>query len=434
MNFRRYEADKAHPGTCKWILNHESYTIWMKEKRNLLWIKGKPGSGKSTLMSFIHRTLAEIPTTEHDVRLEFFFHGRGTELQKTPVGMFRSLLHQLLKFVPSVRTSMHQAFEEKQLFGETGNSWEWQFEELQNLFLNAAVSAAGSRKVTIFVDALDEARPEARSDLVTFFHDLSNSVGLVDGTLKICISCRHYPLVGITPSLEICVEKHNHCDILSYINGKLRLIMESEPITTESIALHDLANEIATRASGVFQWVRYVIPMVVRYYSEGESLNIISERMKEVPDLDDIYKHILQNVIDVRNKVRSLHLMQWICLAERPLSVTELRHAIASDDMYINPSRISCHDSKNFIQCDSRMIKLITTLSGGLAEVNRQSSGNVVQFVHQSVSDFLLSSGLQYLFPPHGDESLEGSPSGNILGNSQIRLSRSCINYLRFKI
>ena len=138
----------------------------MKEKRQLLSIKGKPGSGKSTLMGFIHQALPKIPTNEQDLRLEFFFHGRGTELQKTPVGMFRSLLHQLLKCVPSVRTSTHKAFEEKQLFGETGNSWEWQFEELQNLFLNAAVSAARSRKVTIFVDALDEARPEARSNLL----------------------------------------------------------------------------------------------------------------------------------------------------------------------------------------------------------------------------------------------------------------------------
>ncbi|SPJ72133.1 uncharacterized protein FTOL_01861 [Fusarium torulosum] len=28
--------------------------------------------------------------------LSFFFHGRGSELQKTPLGLFRSLLHQLL--------------------------------------------------------------------------------------------------------------------------------------------------------------------------------------------------------------------------------------------------------------------------------------------------------------------------------------------------
>ncbi|MCJ1240686.1 hypothetical protein MMC14_008690 [Varicellaria rhodocarpa] len=267
-------------------------------------------------------------------------------------------------------------------------------------------------------------------NLVTFFHDLNNNVTRVDGTLKICISCRRYPIVGLTPSLEICVEKHNQDDILSYVNAKLQSIIESEPKSTESIGLHDLAKTIVNRASGVFQWVSLVTPMVIQYHSEGESLRIISERIKEVPDLDDVYKHIFQNIIDVRNQPRSLHLLEWICLAERPLSVTELRYAIASDDMYIDPSRISCHDSKDFIECDSRMIKLITTLSGGLAEAKQHFCSNAVQFIHQSVGDFLLSSGLRYLFPPHRDESLNGFSSGNILGNSQDRLSRSCINYL----
>src|SRR5271155_4122048 len=103
MTYRKQQADGAHPNTCRWILQHDSYTTWMNRERGLLWIKGKPGAGKSTLMAFIHKDFKKTPSCGHHLSLDFFFHGRGTILQKTPVGMFRSLLHQLYTQTPVVR-------------------------------------------------------------------------------------------------------------------------------------------------------------------------------------------------------------------------------------------------------------------------------------------------------------------------------------------
>lgn len=43
-------------GTTKWIWTHPSYKAWTKEESAILWIQGKPGSGKSVLAKAILET------------------------------------------------------------------------------------------------------------------------------------------------------------------------------------------------------------------------------------------------------------------------------------------------------------------------------------------------------------------------------------------
>ena len=180
--------------------------------------------------------------------------------------------------------------------------------------------------------------------------------------------------------------------------------------------------------------------MVARWFNNRESLEKIHQMLARVPkELGAVYEHILENVIEARNRARTLHLMQWICLAERPLSMTELRFALASDDAYVHPSQLCCKDAKDFVETDATMEKLITSLSGGLAEVKHQSYGSTIQFIHESVNDFLLSHGLNFLVSVsinalgQGSSHLISSSRDEIIGRSQHRLSRSCINYLKLE-
>ena len=52
---RRATIRKAHLRTCKWLSQQSEYQDWLDqskiyENHGFLWIKGKPGTGKSTLM------------------------------------------------------------------------------------------------------------------------------------------------------------------------------------------------------------------------------------------------------------------------------------------------------------------------------------------------------------------------------------------------
>jgi ankyrin repeat protein len=390
-------------------------------------------------MAYIYRHFRETHMAERDVYLDFFFTRRGTTLQQTPLGMFRSLLHQLYSQDSSVRRPIQQAFREKRALGKVGEAWNWHLKELGDLFRDAVLRIASSRKVVVLVDALDEAGTEAAKDIASYFHTLNDRLSSTSGLTRICISCRHYPITAITPGLEIWVEENNQEDISSFIRDELDFIVKREEASSDVNAWSELKEDLLRKASGVFQWARLVVPLVTKYALDGESLPYIRRQLLEVPEgLGAVYEHILKNVIEPRNRKRALHLMQWICLAERPLTTTELRCAMASDDMNVYPSQIYCKDAKDFVDSDIRMERLVTSLSGGLAEVKeRDHHGRLVQLIHQSVNDFLISDGFRFLFVIANDgfrQDLDhsvGPPTNEIIGKSQHRLARSCLNYLK---
>jgi ankyrin repeat domain-containing protein 50 len=438
MYWRRSEADKAHPDTCNWILEHKSYTQWLHEKRGLLWIKGKPGAGKSTLLAYIFRIFQENSSAQADLSLEFFFHGRGTALQKSSIGMYRSLLHQLYVMDKPSRDPIRKAFQDKRIFGEPGLGWEWQLSELQDLFLTLLLTAAKARRVYIFIDALDEAGSEAR-DLVGYFHIMNDKLNATGSTAAICISCRHYPVTAIIPGLDVVVEENNHDDIALYVQARLRANIRENQNEIDSKGWSRMEKQIVDDASGVFQWARLVITMVLEHYEEGESWNEIHLKLSKVPrELGAVYEHILSNIIKPERRKKTLQLMQWVFLAERPLTLEELRAAMAFDDTHISSTVQSYKDAEPFLEMYSGIHKLVNSLSGGLAEVKQYDQGNIVQFIHQSVNDFLLSTGLEFLVsktteipPDQSAHEIVRMPTNIIIGQAQDRLSRSCVNYLR---
>ena len=100
IDARQMTIKTAHAKTCKWLLKSEQYLNWLDTTKldkhhGFLWIKGKAGTGKSTLMKFAltnaHRTMKD------HVLLSFFFNARGEDIEKSTIGAYRSLLLQLLE-------------------------------------------------------------------------------------------------------------------------------------------------------------------------------------------------------------------------------------------------------------------------------------------------------------------------------------------------
>ncbi|KAB8228167.1 uncharacterized protein BDW43DRAFT_316146 [Aspergillus alliaceus] len=96
------------------------------------WIKGKAGSGKSTIMKFVfQQTLTS--KDGRDVNISFFFNARGEELEKTTPGMYRSLLFQLLEFVPELQVLLDELRSFK--YPESYENHSWNIEILQHIHL-----------------------------------------------------------------------------------------------------------------------------------------------------------------------------------------------------------------------------------------------------------------------------------------------------------
>ncbi|CAI7576728.1 unnamed protein product, partial [Penicillium glandicola] len=429
---RRENVEPCHTNTCEWILDLEKYQSWRSESRGLLWIKGKPGAGKSTLMVFLHGKLKSLQDGNQGIQLDFFFTARGTEMQRTPLGMLRSLLNQIFDRDASVRPQVRETYEQRcRQFGYSEGNWEWTQGVLEELLAGVILASASRQHVTVFVDALDETGAESARQLAAYFHRLITRAAKGNAAVRVCISCRHYPIIGSSQTMEIYVEHHNQKDIATYIKDVLAETEVEDNPSEEKRQI--LMEQLIQQANGVFQWARLVMPLVRQRIDEGESFDDICSWLREVPvGLEDVYMYILNEVIEVWNLEQSFLLFQWVCLAERPLTVVEMRYAMVGNNAQIMSAPKTWEKICGFVESDERMKRRIKALSGGLAEVVWSGvSNDTVQVVHQSVNDFLRAKGLAAL-----SDKIEARSSvlqrGNILLQCQANLYRSCLAYMAF--
>jgi hypothetical protein len=99
--------------------------------------------------------------------------------------------------------------------------------------------------------------------------------------------------------------------------------------------------------------------------------------------------------------------MQWVRFAKEPLKLDELRYALAVE---ANPTSSSIQDCLHLADCETNeeLERRMRDLSRGLLEVvslelnyysyrSSVDKPRVVQFIHQSVADFILDEGFQIL-------------------------------------
>lgn len=415
MSSRRNDIADPAVKTCAWLSQHKVYLEWLEQKHGLLWIKGKPGAGKSTLM---RHAVVMIEKQERQANLivaSFFFHGRGSLIQKSPLGLFRSLLHQLLQQIPRLLLLFSSLFEKRcETEGAFGTAWDWKERDLQDFFKHNVTDSA---RIRLYIDALDECGEENAIKLVDYFDAITSGSNVVDASLSICFSCRHYPLVSRDDGLQVCVEDETNEDIQVYIhNAMWRQIRDKS-------GADEARDEIVSKSHGNFQWVVLVVPRVLQMCKKGRYREM-KKIIQAIPsDLGELYKSLLEEVTD-DDLPRTLKLMQWICFAQEPLSLEELRIATVVDMNTTYRSIRECQEDEQYADTDEEMARRVVDLSKGLAEVREHDGKQVAQFNHQSVNDYVLDGGLQIL---------EKLPSGSAAGRAHFQLSRSCIRYINME-
>ena len=405
----RYTTIKtAHARTCEWILKKTEYQDWLdisktQNHHGVLWIKGKPGSGKSTLVKFAvanaRKTRAETAV------ISFFFNARGEDLEKSTLGMYRSLLYQILNTFPDLQSVLDCLRPNVPREGET---YKWEKDDLQNLF-TAAIQNLGQRRLMCFIDALDECEEDEIRDLVGFLEHLGHLAASSRIHFYVCLSSRHYPHISIENGVEFTLEKqedHTH-DITKYLNGTLKAGRGKQS--------EQIKEELLQRSSGVFLWVVLVVQILNKEYDHGRILGL-RKRLREIPDgLEKLFEDILTR--DQQNMEGLILCLQWILYAERPLRQEEVYYAIHSGT---DPEALTSTASEEITTQD--MERFILSCSKGLAETTRLKA-RTVQFIHESVREFLLGK--------HGFNKLRLELG---FGLSQDHLKQCCYSYLTIDI
>lgn len=401
IDTRRQTIKNAHPNTCQWFLQTEPYKQWDSRESSLqnkfLWIKGKPGAGKSTLMKFLHRHISKQISKDarNEVLLSFFFNARGQELEKSIDGLYRSLLKQLFDMKPALQ-SVLDSFSPGHV---------WTVESLTSV-LEEALQDLENTPIICLIDALDECDEEQVRDMVSFLERLT-----FDHTsLHICFASRHYPHINVQTELSIVLEerKGHEEDITTYLKSALRI-----GHTDRAEKIHSRLQE---KARGVFIWVTLVVSILNKDYGTGDVLEL-EDRIEELPgDLYSLFSDILTR--NTQNRKELKLCIQWLLFGQYSLTPLELYTAILAGS---TPEKLSKWRPDEFQEADAE--RYILDKSKGLTELTK-SKRPTVQFIHESVLDFLgKGDGLIWLFP-----DLET----NAIGDSHNALKACCVAYMSF--
>lgn len=94
-----------------------------------------------------------------------------------------------------------------------GDSWTWAEDELRRFFSEMIPKESTKRRICILVDALDESGVDNAIELVGWLEKINESAQKVGGVLKICFTCRHYPIISYDNGSTINMEEGNYMDI-----------------------------------------------------------------------------------------------------------------------------------------------------------------------------------------------------------------------------
>ncbi|KAG9962319.1 purine and uridine phosphorylase, partial [Aureobasidium melanogenum] len=365
LDARHDTIKNAHAATCEWLLSKSEYLDWQSENKvpdhhGFLWIKGKPGAGKSTIMKFAYTNAKK--KVGGPVVISYFFNARGESLEKSTIGMYRSLLFQLLSDIPRLQEILDSR-EAVNLQAVSPDSWT--VGSLQLLF-RQAIEKLDDRHLTCYVDALDECENNVDQvrEMVRFFEELGECALRDNIRFLVCFSSRHYPHITIHKSIELVleVEAGHSEDITKYIRSRLRV--------GSGKLVGQVKIDVQNKSRGIFLWVVLVVPILQKAFDDG-LVHALKECLKDIPDdLDKLFQDILTR--DTENMDNLKLCLKWILYAERPLSPEELYFAILSTSSSApatawDPENIKIEYIKRFILSSSK----------GLAEVTKSRTPTI---------------------------------------------------------
>jgi hypothetical protein len=400
---RRDQIEPTYSQTFTWIFDDPDlqFRDWLQNGRGIYWIQGKPGSGKSTLMKFLHtdkRTSEWLKDQVGETLVScgwFYFYNRGSRIQKSFEGLLHSILYQILSREDKLAEIVLPIYLER-----SGKKRQhWTLHNLKQAFDLIVRQERFPLRFYLFLDALDEyeGHPEIvaeflKSIVTTPFKSMTK--------VNVCFSSRPWNVFieefGTCPGFSI--HERTRDDIWRFTKGRMMgqrsmgQLLTSGPNEQKREA-EILISTIVEKARGIFLWVRLVVEGLLRARIDGASVAELMEIVSEMPaELEDYYERIIQQ-IPQRFRLESYVMFEILLRSAHGLKLSSF--ASATDCAFYETiqsvvSKLRHRQPSNATSED--LLRRLQSRSGGLVEV---VSDDTVQFMHQTVKDFIAKPGFE---------------------------------------
>ena len=326
-------SKKALAGTGRWLLEDPLYAKWHKESTSsLLWLHGKVGAGKSTLVSIVIEDAKRRFEAGQSPPPVFFYCSRNAaEPQRSdPAAILSSIVRQLSCTEPGLPllSPIIEIYERK---GQGFSSQGLQIEESRDLITKLIEYYP---MTTIVIDALDECDPEKRELLLDTIESLLQHSSL--GLLKVFLSSRDDQDISCTlreyPNLDL-VSSRNSADIEAFVREETDRLVRKQRLLRNSRAKESLKvliiEEVARATDGMFRWATLQLEMLCTMKLDQD----VRARLGRIPPkLEQLYQEIYEkNLLKYPGEVgQSIinNIMRWLLCAQRQMKSSEFCTAI----------------------------------------------------------------------------------------------------------
>ncbi|KAI0149549.1 hypothetical protein GGR57DRAFT_224394 [Xylariaceae sp. FL1272] len=429
MMERESRIDPAYGQTCEWILSPKVSPFKKflhSNDESILWISGKAGSGKSTLMKYawksddLRQELTKGWASGNDLLMaRFFMFEGGSRIQKTYEGFLRSVLYQIFS---TRRDLIKVAFPS---FFDCSWPPPVQFTSTTNLnqgFYSLFSHMSEKLRMIVFIDGIDEyrimerkdhyepgdievhydkeegdeswGRSKWRTDSHTEIAKLINSMANKD-VVKFVVSSRELPVFdeafGNVPRIRM--QEHTERAIAEYIAGRLD---DEAPGLPDTL---NLCKELARKSQGDILWARLALDMVI----DG-SLRTLRSTLNSLPTRlggqEGLYMRMMENLKseDQNDACRIFHL---VLRAQQPPSIITL--ALADQgylDRYRNELKVTQdsarpYNAESLQQLADQMQRRLRICCVGLLEAESKGGTDTtdtsrrVVFNHQTTKEWV---------------------------------------------
>ncbi|KAH0566004.1 hypothetical protein GP486_000595 [Trichoglossum hirsutum] len=435
---RRDQVAYAEVGSNQWIWSHLAYQEWIQKPSGILWIQGKPGSGKSVLAKSI---VNQISSSSTILVASWFYSRRSGSVGTSHSSMMRSIIYQLLKQNREL-FRLYQGFYRHQQGDE--------FAAFGNL-LRLSSMEEGIPNILCVLDAMDESIHRdipCGHDILGLFSEL---VEEPKSRLKIMVLSRRYRAIERSfGSYDILLENENSGDIKTVVDMGLRFLRttiqsldsgdeELSPFAqrrrasrmglrvtsflnrkpkndeiVEQIELETMRAYLLKNAQGVILWVTLSISETIRYAEKGlYTWPALRTLLTCLPlELHEMYQGIstdLHRSHSEINRATTRKILGWVMAAsaKRPFLLRELLDALAipeqldqginsnssEDPIYINRPRVKSWNGfrRSLQELCGPFVEVISPGTKASEKFTSQDVGpdSVVQLLHQTVKEFL---------------------------------------------
>lgn len=406
----RSEISEPFPRTCNWILEDARYTTWKDPETgpSMLHVFGNAGCGKSVLAKHILATLDDDSDVQrsHRVDVLYYFCNNRKRNNETASLIVLSMICQLLTRNADLVDDISKRVGVQNLRSWARNPHKLSFDSLWAIF-SSAIYCSGYDIVYCVIDGLDECENESSCHLYSRLYTMLD-VGANVTAPKFLVTSRPrvYRLenhLSCLPTIRID-SATTQDDIAVYVQNEVWKLQEEFGLEIEDLS--GLEEYLVSNAEGMFLWVDLALEEARKDLRHKE---IITHGLIQClpTGLDALYERVLNDIhhshgsrVGVVQKI-----LTWIVLAARPLTLAEVRVALAVSSNDETP--ISLQATRNVSAelralCSS-FIEIVPPDNGSdqfkqsnitnkiPGDDDNEDLGSTVRLIHQSAKDYLIA-------------------------------------------